>query len=290
VKIIYEGDGDGDSVHVNNWSDVLAVYAVLLNTDAAAGTEVVTITPEKLEKLKAYFEDMNRVAYSTEVQSETYTEVNDEGEEETVTTTTLIIHVRITSLSYEEAADFYNMNGEQRELLEELMQPEYAALFAAITGVDVWDGANMTEIVSGLPVGTTGAEVVKAGLTKVGCPYVWGASGPNKFDCSGFAYWCLSQTSSPLGASRTNAAGQAKWCYDNGYMVGRTELQPGDLVFWQNLGCSGCSRWNEIHHVGIYVGGGKVMEASSSKGRVLVRDLWESGSYPIWGFGRPYTQ
>ncbi len=290
VKIIYEGDGDGDSVHVNNWSDVLAVYAVLLNTDTEAGTEVVTITPEKLEKLKAYFEDMNRVAYSTEVQSETYTEVNDEGEEETVTITTLIIRVRVTSLSYEEAADFYNMNGEQRELLDELMQPEYAALFAAITGVDVWDGANMTEIISGLPVGTTGTEVVKAGLTKVGCPYVWGASGPNKFDCSGFAYWCLSQTSSPLGASRTNAAGQAKWCYDNGYLVGRSELQPGDLVFWQNLGCEGCSRWNEIHHVGIYVGDGKVMEASSSKGRVLVRDLWESGSYPIWGFGRPYTE
>jgi cell wall-associated NlpC family hydrolase len=289
VQIIYEGDGDGDSANVNNWSDVLAVYAVLLNTDVESGTEVVTITPEKLEKLKAYFEDMNRVAYSTEVQSETHTEVNDEGEEETVTTTTLIIRVRITSLSYEEAADLYNMSEEQRKLLDELMQPEYSALFAAITGVDVWDGANMTEIVSGLPVGTTGAEVVKAGLTKVGCPYVWGASGPNKFDCSGFAYWCLSQTSSPLGASRTNAAGQAKWCYDNGCMVGRSELQPGDLVFWQNLGCEGCSKWNEIHHVGIYVGNGKVMEASSSRGRVLVCDLWESNSYPIWGFGRPYT-
>jgi len=290
VQIVYEGDGDGDSANVNNWSDVLAVYAVLLNTNVEAGTEVVTITPEKLGKLQSYFDDMNQVAYSTEVQSETHTEVNDEGEEETVTTTTLIIRVRITSLSNEDAADLYHMSEEQRELLDELMQPEYAALFAAITGVDVWDGVNMTEIVSGLPVGTTGAEVVKAGLTKVGCPYVWGASGPNKFDCSGFAYWCLSQTSSPLGASRTNAAGQAKWCYNNSCMVGQSELQPGDLVFWQNLGCSGCSRWNEIHHVGIYVGDGKVMEASSSKGRVLVRDLWESGSYPIWGFGRPYTQ
>lgn len=290
VQVIYEGDGDGDSANVNNWNDVLAVYAVLLNTDAE-GTEVVTITPEKLERLKAYFEDMNQVAYSTQVQSETHTEENDEGEEETaITTITLIIRIRITSLSYEEAADFYHMSEEQRELLDELMQPEYAALFAAITGVDVWDGINMTEIVSGLPVGTTGAEVVKAGLTKVGCPYVWGASGPNKFDCSGFVYWCLSQTSSPLGLSRTNAAGQARWCYDNGCMVGRSELKPGDLVFWQNLGCEGCGRWNEIHHVGIYVGNGKVMEASSSKGRVLVRDLWESASYPIWGFGRPYTQ
>ena len=86
----------------------------------------------------------------------------------------------------------------------------------------------------------------------------------------------------------TNAAGQAKWCYAHDRVVGRSELQPGDLVFWQNLSCQGCSRWNEVHHTGIYIGEGKVIEASSSKGRVVIRDLWESASYPIFMFGRPY--
>lgn len=65
-------------------------------------------------------------------------------------------------------------------------------------------------------------------------------------------------------------------------------LLPGDLVFWQNLGCSGCGRWNEIHHVGIYMGDGKVIEASSSKGRVVIRDLWSSSGYPLFMYARPY--
>ncbi|MGI6169812.1 MAG: NlpC/P60 family protein [Christensenellales bacterium] len=58
--------------------------------------------------------------------------------------------------------------------------------------------------------------------------------------------------------------------------MGQSELQPGDLVFWQNCGCSGYGRWDEIHHVGIYIGYGKVVEASSGKGRIAVRELWST--------------
>ena len=86
----------------------------------------------------------------------------------------------------------------------------------------------------------------------------------------------------------TNAAGQAKYCYNNNKVVGENELLPGDLVFWQNLGCSGCHRWKEVHHVGIYMGDGKVIEASSSKGRVVIRDLWSSDDYPLFMYARPY--
>lgn len=86
----------------------------------------------------------------------------------------------------------------------------------------------------------------------------------------------------------TNAAGQAKYCYDRGLTVGESELLPGDLVFWQNLRCIGCHRWEEVHHTGIYIGGGKVIEASSGKGRVVIRDLWSTENYPIYLFGRPY--
>lgn len=86
----------------------------------------------------------------------------------------------------------------------------------------------------------------------------------------------------------TNAAGQAKYCSDNNLLVGESELRPGDLVFWQNLSCKGCHRWEEIHHTGIYLGNGKVIEASSGKGRVVIRDLWSSQNYPLCMFGRPY--
>lgn len=74
----------------------------------------------------------------------------------------------------------------------------------------------------------------------------------------------------------------------NKKVVGESELLPGDLVFWQNLGCDGCHRWKEVHHVGIYMGDGKVIEASSSKGRVVIRDLWSSSGYPLFMYGRPY--
>jgi cell wall-associated NlpC family hydrolase len=45
---------------------------------------------------------------------------------------------------------------------------------------------------------------------------------------------------------------------------------------------------DDFYHVGIYVGDGKVVEASSSKGCVVVRDLWQTKNYPIIMFGRPY--
>ena len=63
---------------------------------------------------------------------------------------------------------------------------------------------------------------------------------------------------------------------------------PGDLVFWRNRRCTGCGRWNEIHHVGIYAGNGKVIEASSSRGCVVIRELWSKKSYPVFMYGRPY--
>ena len=151
------------------------------------------------------------------------------------------------------------------------------------------EGTDYTQIISHLPPNSKGAEVVKAALTRLGCPYVWGAKGSTKFDCSGLAYWAIHEVDPVLGDRMyTNAAGQAKYCYDRGLTVGRSELQAGDLVFWVNKKCEGCHRWKEIHHVGIYIGDGKVIEAASGKGRVLIRDLWESKNYPILMFGRPY--
>ena len=84
----------------------------------------------------------------------------------------------------------------------------------------------------------------------------------------------------------TNAVGQVKWCYTHNRVLGRSELQPGDLVFWQDLSYSGCSHWQEVHHIGIYIEDGKVIGTCSSKGRVLVHDLWESWNCPLQGFGR----
>lgn len=283
VKVVYEGDVDGDSATVNNWTDVLTVFAVKYMRE---NVEVVTITQDKVDELKNVFNEMNGLSARTEIKTG---ETAASGDEETVTHTTLIIYIKVNSLTYEEGAAAYGFTSEQIEIADEMMSPDYYSLYAELLGVDLYGGADLTEIISNLPVGTEGAEVVKVALTKLGSPYVMGAKGDRKFDCSGLAYWAINEVDPELGSIMyTNAAGQAKWCIENGKAVGRSELQPGDLIFWQNLSCPGCGRWNEIHHVGIYVGDGKAIEASSSRGRVVIRDLWESASYPLYAFARPY--
>ena len=287
VKIVYEGDIDGDSAVCNNWTDILTVFAVKYMGE---NVEVITITPEKVDELRNVFNDMNKLSTRTETVFEETTVTGDDGEEETVTYTTLIIYIKVNSLIFEEGAAVYGFTSEQMEIADEMMSPDYYTLYAELLGVDLLGGADLTEIISNLPVGIEGAEVVKTAITKLGAPYVMGAKGPYKFDCSGLAYWAINEVDPELGSIMyTNAAGQAKWCIENGKAVGRSELQPGDLIFWQNLSCPGCGRWNEIHHVGIYVGDGKAIEASSSRGRVVIRDLWESPSYPIYAFARPYA-
>lgn len=289
VKVIYKGDVDGDSASVNNWNDVIAVYAVLTTTDEVNPMAVATVNLENEEKLREVFNAMNTVSYDDKIVVEEVEVKDEDGNTTTEERLVRYIYVTVHSMDYLEAAELYGFDEEQMEILEAMMDPEFDKYYAEIIGIDLLDGADLTQIISNLPPNSKGSEVVKAAVTKLGAPYVLGAKGDKKFDCSGLAYWAINQVDSELGGIMyTNAAGQAKYCYTNNKVVGESELMPGDLVFWQNLGCSGCGRWNEIHHVGIYMGDGKVIEASSSKGRVVIRDLWSSSGYPLFMYARPY--
>ena len=294
VRVTYRGDTDGDSVRVNNWNDVLAVYSVYATTREENPTDVITVTDENTALLKEIFYRMNSVSFEPSVETHSVREghMNENGETEFQIREEkeLTLYVEQHSLSAKECARLLGFSEQQTELLSEMCSPQYDIYYARIAGVDLYDGADLTELVSHLPSSSKGAEVIKAALTKLGAPYVMGAKGSTRFDCSGLAYWSVSQVDPDLGRILyTNAAGQARYCYRNNRTVAREELEPGDLVFWQNLRCSGCSRWNEVHHVGIYMGEGKVIEASSSKGRVVIRKLWSSKNYPIFMFGRPYS-
>lgn len=97
----------------------------------------------------------------------------------------------------------------------------------------------------------------------IGTPYVWGGTTTRGFDCSGFVQHVMKISGITL--PRTTAQ-QAKV----GTYVSKANLQPGDLVFLQNTYRAGVS------HVGIYIGDGKVIHASSSKG-VTTSSL--TGSY-----------
>ena len=289
VKVIYKGDADGDSASVNNWNDVIAVYAVLTTTDEVNPMAVATVNLENEEKLREVFTTMNTVSYDDKIVVEEVEVTDEDGKTKTEERLVRYIYVMMHSMDYLEAAEMYGFDEEQMEILEAMMDPEFDKYYAELIGIDLLDGADLTKIISNLPPNSKGSEVVKAAVTKLGALYVLGAKGDKKFDCSGLAYWAINQVDSELGGIMyTNAAGQAKYCYDNNKVVGESELMPGDLVFWQNLGCSGCGRWNEIHHVGVYMGDGKVIEASSSKGRVVIRDLWSSSGYPLFMYARPY--
>ncbi len=105
---------------------------------------------------------------------------------------------------------------------------------------------------------------------QLGEPYVWGASGPNSFDCSGLVTYCLREAGSTTG--RLNAAGfstNSRW----EKITDIDDMEIGDLIFFN----SGGSR---ISHTGIYIGDGMMIDASSANGKVVKRscmtDYWRS--------------
>ncbi|MGW0434665.1 C40 family peptidase [Micromonospora sp. NPDC003197] len=114
------------------------------------------------------------------------------------------------------------------------------------------------------PGGSIG-QVVKFACAQIGKPYVWGAAGPNSYDCSGLTLraWQQAGVTLPHNAARQRAMMPH---------VSRAELRPGDLVFYSNLA-----------HVGIYVGNGWVVHAPTSGDKVRMRKV-DGG---VHSYGRP---
>ena len=118
-------DNDAVTAVINNWDDVLAIYAVLVTTDGASPTEAVTMTQEKLDVLRGVFWDMTQISYTIETTEET-----DDGE------STRTLTINITIKNKDQMAVEYGFTAEQLELLADMTQPEYASLFAVIKGSD----------------------------------------------------------------------------------------------------------------------------------------------------------
>ena len=107
-----------------------------------------------------------------------------------------------------------------------------------------------------------GSSVVATANQYIGSRYIYGGTTPSGFDCSGFTSYVYKKYGVSL--SRT-AAGQ----YSNGVAVSKGELQPGDLVMFGKSG---------INHVGIYIGGGKMIHAANPS-RGATTDTINSGYY-----------
>ncbi len=113
-------------------------------------------------------------------------------------------------------------------------------------------------------------KIIALAESKIGCTYVRGAKGPNTFDCSGFVYWCL-KNSGVSTSYMTSIAWRSTSRFQR--MTSMGSLQRGDiLVFSGSTDSDG--------HVGIYLGGGKMIDASSSEGKVRQSSsVLNSGGY-----------
>ena len=106
--------------------------------------------------------------------------------------------------------------------------------------------------------------------TKLGCKYVRGAKGPNTFDCSGFVYYCM-KSAGISGSYQTSITWRSCSRYSRISSMG--SIQRGDILVF-----SGSTM--DQGHVGIYLGGGRMIDASSSQGVVRISTtVTKSGGY-----------
>jgi cell wall-associated NlpC family hydrolase len=119
---------------------------------------------------------------------------------------------------------------------------------------------------------------VEFALGQRGRPYRWGAEGPASFDCSGLA-WAAYQAAG-LAWVRMTAADQWRWLKARGRLVRRSRLAAGDLVFYAHDHGNPAT----IHHVGLYVGGGRMVEAPFTGALVRTNPISRVGYF---GAGRP---
>lgn len=109
-----------------------------------------------------------------------------------------------------------------------------------------------------------GQQVVEYAKQFLGKPYAWGGNGPNSFDCSGFTKYVYSHFGYTLNRTASSQL-------NNGTAVARGEWQPGDLVFFYNGRVS-----TPVSHVGIYVGNGQFIHASTNSYAVQYDSLYSS--------------
>jgi peptidoglycan DL-endopeptidase CwlO len=109
--------------------------------------------------------------------------------------------------------------------------------------------------------------------SRLGDPYVWGGTGPTEFDCSGLVQWAYAHA----GVSLPRTAAEQ---YPTGLHPSLAELLPGDLLFW----ASSPTDPTTIYHVGMYIGGGMMIDAPHTGAFVRVEPVWLSD---FFGATRP---
>ena len=134
--------------------------------------------------------------------------------------------------------------------------PALLSLLSALLGPVLLAGAPAAQ------AATPGLAAVTEAARHAGQPYAYGASGPTRFDCSGFTLYVFSRFGKRLPH---NSGAQ----YAAVQHVSRSSMRPGDLVFFRDYS-------GGLGHVGIFAGNGRMWDAPRSGMRVMLRPLYSS--------------
>lgn len=241
-----------EAAMLQNWRNVLAVYAVKVSTDEEHGLDVMTMDEEKLQLLREIFFDANKLEY--ELTTRTV-----DGEQ----ITTLHISAQIKDAM--QMADEYGFTDQQREMLEELLKPDYDDIFRSLIGNYQPGGTpigpvDISDIQGTLPddLDPLRETIVLTAYQLLGkVTYFWGGKSlvlgwdsrwgtpttvtapgsgstgkvlPFGLDCSGFVDWTFYNATSGayLPGRGGGAASQHGYCTN----IAWSDALPGDLVFY----------------------------------------------------------
>ena len=241
-----------EAAMLQNWRNVLAVYAVKVSTDEEHGLDVITMDEEKLQLLREIFFDANKLEY--ELTTRTV-----DGEQ----ITTLHISAQIKDAM--QMADEYSFTAQQREMLEELLKPDYDDIFLSLIGNYQPDGTpigpvDISDIQGTLPddLDPLRESIVLTAYQLLGkVTYFWGGKSlvlgwdsrwgtpttvtapgsgstgkvlPFGLDCSGFVDWTFYNATNGayLPGRGGGAASQHGYCTNLAW----SDALPGDLVFY----------------------------------------------------------
>ena len=165
------------------------------------------------------------------------------------------IHSSIHQLQVQEAAHEAALRAAAEARLRAI-----AAATAAAAAQQAAQGNSFPTLPPILGSGDGHAEAATIGLRYLGVPYVWGGASPSGFDCSGLVMYVYAQ----LGISLPHYT-VSQWNVTQ--PISMSQLQPGDLVFFDGLG-----------HEGIYIGGGQMVDAPHTGAVVRVESIYGFGS------------
>jgi peptidoglycan DL-endopeptidase CwlO len=238
---------------------------------------------ERMDSANRIAEEDARIAadvtrYRNEVQARQQALVKAEADQERVVAERAAQRASIQSQLAERQA-LYNSIKDQIAQLEEAERERQARLAAqakaaakesdsapepAPSSGSSGEGGSPAPSPSAAPPPSSHSSVVSIALQYLGVPYVWGGASPSGFDCSGLTMYAYAKVGVYLPH---NAAMQ----YGMGSPVSRSQLAPGDLVFF-----------NGLSHVGMYIGGGRFVHAPHTGDVVKISSLseyWYSATY-----------